>query len=196
MCVHGHSFCSVRFYLRTTVPWSRCRSVAVCWATVPRHVGLGRECLSLLLSLAHNKLATRTGSRQHACDGQCCGSPPDVQRQHQGEWDVFAEQLSYYSVANGIDDPDKRRAILLSACGASTYKLLKTLVAPAEFTTKSFTELVQLAKEHYTSKPSVIMCHFKFNSAFREEGESISAFVTHLRGISRPPVSMESQPQS
>ena len=104
------------------------------------------------------------------------------------EWDVFAEQLSYYFVANGIDDADKKRAILLSACGASTYKLLKTLVAPdagapAELTTKSFAELVQLAKEHYTPKPSVIMCRFKFNSAFREEGESISAFVTRLRDL-------------
>ena len=99
------------------------------------------------------------------------------------EWDVFAEQLSYYFVANGIDDADKKRAILLSACGASTYKLLKTLVAPAELTTTSFAELVQLAKEHYTPKPSVIMCHFKFNSAFHEEGESISAFVTCLRDL-------------
>ena len=99
------------------------------------------------------------------------------------EWDVFAEQLSYYFVANGIDDADKKRAILLSACGAATYKLLKTLVAPAELTTKSFAELVQLAKEHYTPKPSIIMCRFKFNSAFREQGESISAFVTRLRDL-------------
>ena len=63
---------------------------------------------------------------------------------------MFAEQLSYYFVANGIDDADKKRAVLLSACGAATYKLLNTLVAPAELTTKSFAELVQLAKEHYT----------------------------------------------
>lgn len=96
---------------------------------------------------------------------------------------MFAEQLSYYFVANGIDDADKKGAILLSACRASTYKLLKMLVAPAELTTKSFAELVQLAKEHYTPKPSVIMCRFKFNSAFREEGESISAFVTRLRDL-------------
>ena len=53
------------------------------------------------------------------------------------EWDVFAEQLSFYFTANGITDAGKQRAILLSACGTTTYKLLKTLVAPAELTSKS-----------------------------------------------------------
>ena len=96
---------------------------------------------------------------------------------------MFAEQLAYYLVANGIDDADKKRAILLSACGTSTYKLLKTLVAPAELTAKSFAELVELAKEHYTPKPSVIMCRFKFNTCFRQGGESVTQFVTRLRDL-------------
>ena len=99
------------------------------------------------------------------------------------EWDVFAEQLTYYFVANGIADADKKRAILLSACGTITYKLMKTLVAPAELTAKSFAELVQLAKEHYTPKPSVIMFRFRFNTSVRQDGESITRFVTRLRDL-------------
>ena len=99
------------------------------------------------------------------------------------EWDVFAEQLTYYFVVNGIDDDKKKRAILLSACGTPTYKLLKTLVAPAELTSKSFAELVELAKEHYTPKPSVIMCRFKFNTSFRQEGEPMTQFITRLRDL-------------
>ena len=59
--IHFGSVRFVRYYLRTTVPWSRCLSVVVCWAAVPRHVGLGRACLSPLLGLAHNKLATNDG---------------------------------------------------------------------------------------------------------------------------------------
>ena len=99
------------------------------------------------------------------------------------DWDVFAEQLSYYLVASGIDDVAKKRAVLLSACGTSIYKLLKTLVAPAELTSKSFEELVKLAQEHYTPKPSVIISRFKFNTSFRQEGESITQFVTRLRDL-------------
>ena len=100
------------------------------------------------------------------------------------EWDVFAEQLSYYLVANGIEDAGKKRALLLSACGTSTYKLLKTLVAPAKLSSKSFADLVKLAQDHYTPKPSVIMSRFKFNTSFRQEGESITQFVTRLRDLS------------
>ena len=80
------------------------------------------------------------------------------------KWDMFAEQLFYYFAANGITDDDKQKVILLSAYGTATYKLLKTLVAPAELTSKSFADLVKLAQEHYNPKPSVIMCRFHFNT--------------------------------
>ena len=84
---------------------------------------------------------------------------------------------------NGITEEDKQRAILLSACGTTTYKLLKTLVAPAELTSKSFSELVKLAQEHYNPKPSVIMRRYQFNTCVRQEGESVTAYVTRLRDL-------------
>ena len=99
------------------------------------------------------------------------------------EWDVFAEQLSFYFTANSITDEDKQRAILLSTCGTTTYKLLKTLVAPADLTSKSFSDLVSLAQEHYSPKPSVIMCRFRFNTCVRFAGESITAYVARLRDL-------------
>ena len=102
-------------------------------------------------------------------------------------------------MANGIDNANKKRAILLSACGTSMYKPLKTLVVPAELTTKELEELVQLAKDHYTPPsditPSVITCHFKFSSAFMRKG-SQSVHLSLVYVISQPPVCMESQPQS
>ena len=58
--------------------------------------------------------------------------------------------------------------------------LLKTLVAPAALTTKTFTELVQLVTDHHHPKPSVIMRRFHFNTCVREQGESITCFVTRL----------------
>ena len=69
------------------------------------------------------------------------------------DWDIFAEQLTFYFITNGIDSADKKRAILLSACWITTYTLLKAVVAPAEPSTKSFDELVKLAQEHYNPKP-------------------------------------------
>ena len=53
------------------------------------------------------------------------------------DWEVFTEQLTHYFTANAIEDPAKKRSFLLSTCGTTTYKLIKTLVSPAEVTTKS-----------------------------------------------------------
>ena len=80
------------------------------------------------------------------------------------EWDVFTEQLSFYFTANGVTDGDKQRVILLTACGITTYKLLKTLVAPAELTYKLFSDLVKLAQEHNNPKQSVIMRRLCFKT--------------------------------
>ena len=93
---------------------------------------------------------------------------------------MFTEKLSFYLTANGITDEDKQRAILLSACGITTYKLPKTLVAPIELTSKSFSDLIKLAQEHHNLKPSVIMRRFHFNTCVRQEGESMTAYVTSL----------------
>ena len=99
------------------------------------------------------------------------------------DWEVLAKQLSFYFSANGITDADKQEVILLSACGTSTYKLLNTLIAPAELTSKLFAELVALAKEHHTPKPSIIMHRFTFNTCVRKKGETIMEYVTRLRDL-------------
>ena len=65
----------------------------------------------------------------------------------------------------------------------ATYKLLRTLVAPAALTTKTFNELVKLATEHHNPKPSVIIRRFRFNTCVRQQGETITSFVTRLRDI-------------
>ena len=36
------------------------------------------------------------------------------------EWSSYAERLTHYFIANGVDDATKQRSILLSNCGATT----------------------------------------------------------------------------
>lgn len=43
------------------------------------------------------------------------------------EWIDYAERLEHYFIANDITDVANKRAILLNAVGASTYRLIKTL---------------------------------------------------------------------
>ena len=61
-------------------------------------------------------------------------------------WMEYTERLEQYFAANEITDKGKKRAVLLSVCGAKTYKLIRNLVNPRKPTDKSFAELVNLAK--------------------------------------------------
>ena len=45
-------------------------------------------------------------------------------------WKSYIERLQQYFTANDVDSTEKQRAILLSACGAPTYQLIKSLLAP------------------------------------------------------------------
>ena len=99
------------------------------------------------------------------------------------DWEIFTEQLSHYLAANGVTDEAKKRSFLLSACGTPTYKLIRTLVAPATLTDKSFNEIAELVQNHYQPRSSVIMRRFRFNTCIRHQGEGITAFMARLRDL-------------
>ena len=101
----------------------------------------------------------------------------------QEEWSEYAERLVHYFVANDIEAEEKRRAILLTAVGPGTYRLIKTLASPKKLEEFTFKELVELAATHFNPKPSPIVKRFEFNSRSQKEGESIAVFVAELRKI-------------
>ena len=100
------------------------------------------------------------------------------------DWTSYSERLTEYFTANDVDDAAKQRAILLSVVGASTYQLIRNLVAPCKPTEKAFNDLVKLVQEHYQPNRSIIVQRFKFNSRSRQPGESVGTFVAELRRLS------------
>ncbi|XP_058858757.1 uncharacterized protein K02A2.6-like [Acipenser ruthenus] len=102
----------------------------------------------------------------------------------QEDWIQYTERLSQYFIANEIKETEKQRAILLSVCGAKTYSLLRSLVAPLKPSEKTFAELVAALTEHYNPKPSAIVQRFKFDSCSRKPGISVAGFVAELRALS------------
>ena len=59
-------------------------------------------------------------------------------------WTAYSERLEEYFTANDINDAGKKRAILLSACGAATYQLIRDLLTPVKPNTKTFEEIVEV----------------------------------------------------
>jgi len=44
-------------------------------------------------------------------------------------WQQYVERLGHFLDANGINDGNKKRSVLLSVVGPATYKLLTSLIA-------------------------------------------------------------------
>lgn len=80
------------------------------------------------------------------------------------DWTSYSERLQQHFIANDVEDVEKKRAILLSVCGAATYKLIHSLVHPYKPTDKIFDELVELVKNHHKLPPSEIVQRYNFNT--------------------------------
>ena len=69
------------------------------------------------------------------------------------DWDSYVERLQLYCTANDIEDAEKRRAILLSTCGASTYRTIKNVLSPRAPTDVSFNDFVKEMSAHLQPRP-------------------------------------------
>ena len=98
-----------------------------------------------------------------------------------GAWIEYVERIEHFLLANGIEEEERQRSILLSVCGAKTYKLIHNLATPRKLGDLTFKELVTLGQEHQNPKPSVIVQRFKFHPHSRKSGVSVAAFVVELR---------------
>ena len=49
---------------------------------------------------------------------------------HEDSWENYVERLEFFFTANGIENANKKQAVLLSSCGANTYLIVRGLVIP------------------------------------------------------------------
>ena len=95
----------------------------------------------------------------------------------------YLERFEYFIDANGID-ATKTKSTFLSVVGEHTYLLIKDLAQPAEVSTKSYTEIVDLLKKHLEPKGSIIVYRYKFDKLVRGIQEPISIYINKLRNMS------------
>ncbi len=101
------------------------------------------------------------------------------------DWTFYAERLELYFTANDIVTGKKQQAILLlSICGAETYRLIRDLVTPTKPPEKTFAELVKIVKHHHQPLLPIIVQQFYFNTRIQEMEETVSEFVAGLRRLS------------
>ena len=97
------------------------------------------------------------------------------------DWSFYTERLQQFFIANDVLDASKQRAMLLSACGAGTYTLIRSLVTPNKPADYTFKQLVDLVGTYHNPKPSVTVQRHKFYTRAQQPGENVAAFVAELR---------------
>ena len=70
------------------------------------------------------------------------------------DWPTYIERLQHYFVANNLDAAKKKWAILLTVCGAPTYKLFRSVVPDGKLDGDGamHDSLVKLLKDYYNPK--------------------------------------------
>ena len=101
------------------------------------------------------------------------------------DWTSYAERVEFYFEANGVTDASKKRARLLSSCGAQTYKLIRNLTAPSTPMEMTYKDIVKRVHDHYQPKTSTAVERLKFHSRVRKSNESVATFICQLRELSQ-----------
>lgn len=101
-------------------------------------------------------------------------------------FESYVERMDFFFTANSITDSDKKKATFLSLCGPNTYEIIRSLVAPAKVSEKTYDEIITELKKHFSPKTSEIVCRFKFYRRNQQTGETISVYLKELRKLAEP----------
>lgn len=100
-------------------------------------------------------------------------------------WDAYEARLNFYLEANDIADATRKRAVFLSVCGAATFDLVQSLLAPATPETKPFNQILAVLKEHLAPQPSEIVRRNAFYRRNQGPEESVALFIAELRRLAQ-----------
>ena len=97
------------------------------------------------------------------------------------DWTSNSKHLDHYLAANDVQHHNRWWWILLSTCGAATYRLIRNLTTPLSLVETSHKEIMELVQQHYNHRPTAIVQRLKFNYQIWQQGGSMSNFVARLK---------------
>jgi transposase InsO family protein len=100
-------------------------------------------------------------------------------------FEEYIERLEQYFLQHDIDDVSKKRATLIAEMGSATYSILKSLLAPALPSSKTYNEIKTILSAHFQPTVNEIAETLKFNRRYQHQGETISEYIVELRSLAR-----------
>lgn len=108
-------------------------------------------------------------------------SPNALDRYVTGDnFELYAERVSAHFISRQIPE-DMKVPHFLTLVGPKYFKILKSLVGPDEFYSKSFSELVEVLQAYISRKVNKRAERFKFSNAKQHEDEQLRDFIVRLK---------------
>lgn len=95
----------------------------------------------------------------------------------------YTEQFKYFVLVNDIDQ-DNIVPTCFSVMGPKTCNLLDSLLQPDRSGNKTYGDIVEILKGHFSQEPLVNAERFRFHRRHQEEGESVPMFAVALKKLS------------
>ena len=99
------------------------------------------------------------------------------------DWKSYIERAKQYFTANEVTSAAKKRAILLSACGPVTYRVIRDVLTPEAPTDVALDVLIEKMSKHFQPTPSEIVQRFRFNTRVRRPHETVATYVAQLKQL-------------
>ena len=109
-------------------------------------------------------------------DGNSCSGThrPDIEH-----ITTYLERMELYFISNDIADA-KKATFVLTCISRKTYRIVKSLLDLNLPISKSFPDIKETLKSHFSPKPSIITEQSHFNRRRQQSGESIVDFTAEL----------------
>lgn len=100
------------------------------------------------------------------------------------DWQIYAEILEQYFVANPSIEEDRKAAILLTSVSIEVYKIIKNAAFPDKPDKKTFSELCTLCKKQFSPVVSVFAERCRFYDARQMDGENVTDWANRVKKLS------------
>ena len=111
------------------------------------------------------------------------GSIEQFEPENPAGWETYKDRLEFYLTANSVTDKEMKKAVFVTVCGAATYDILKSLLAPEKVKDTEYEEILKVLTNHFQPRTSKIVSRFKFYRRDQQDGESFATYLKELRRL-------------
>ncbi|UYV63174.1 K02A2.6-like, partial [Cordylochernes scorpioides] len=97
-------------------------------------------------------------------------------------FETFYERLEQFLILEEAGD-EKKKAYLLTLMGSKTYGVLKNLCSPILPKDKTFDNLIDILKRHFSPKRSIVVERFIFFKRMQLKEENISDYLVEIKRL-------------